>query len=821
MSSARWVEKLLKSHVFSLAIAVNMFSITVLMIILSFLDYLELAADVGLIQGATLAVFLAFSANARNLILSAESDFYLKQQFIFRGILVLPLAIAAFYLSGGIVETYGPLTFALVLRRSTEWIAELQISEREKADEAGFAHRFIAIQTISFSLLLFSFGMQNERLYEFMLFFWACSPVFQIIPFFIRRITHCNERAHINLGNFLPHLGSSWVIAVSTYVFRILIALLAGKSMAGMLFSAFAIGGMLNAIYTYAVGPSLISKQGGQTVASADRITLFIVAAHFLMGILFILVAIMGLIEESFSTFFLQSIGVSVIGGGIMILAQRRRMVILQIQKNSVFAPDVLANILIISTVPFAFYLLGPDILAGLFLWNACLTYVIYTVPTLNQKVLGRKKILTGMNKVFGNLNRSKIQVGVLFCLVLPVFFQLSGNIIFDDPSMYFNSDGILTRLPLPISVIACFSGLALLIRFKMARLSGGILFSLFITMTISTFIVSMESRTGELGKFILLMQFILPVFSLLLGQSYILPQHHKFRFEAIFLYVLVFIVPLEILATLIQGTGILTPYLYVFSIYQHFQYMPVIFVGLYFLALLSLFEHKNMRVLLLWLAPFIGVYAVASLSTLAIAMVLAGAGCVLFTPFRKSYGRFGTMMALLLITFLFPYSIVMTSNVSFIHKFSSGIEQSVEQGTPRNLQARLRYWKFYTEGILESPRNFMFGHEQAPSRDRAPSAHNYYLDLVYNFGFISLLPFIFLIVHTLSKLYQRIRTTTIPLDLLGLAALVLFFVLIDNSLKVGFRQPYPGIIMFFLWGVLLNRLSNGSNQNEISSVTR
>jgi hypothetical protein len=35
----------------------------------------------------------------------------------------------------------------------------------------------------------------------------------------------------------------------------------------------------------------------------------------------------------------------------------------------------------------------------------------------------------------------------------------------------------------------------------------------------------------------------------------------------------------------------------------------------------------------------------------------------------------------------------------------------------------------------------------------------------------------------------------------------VLFLILTDNSLKVGMRQPYPGILTFFFWGVLLSRL--------------
>ena len=188
-------------------------------------------------------------------------------------------------------------------------------------------------------------------------------------------------------------------------------------------------------------------------------------------------------------------------------------------------------------------------------------------------------------------------------------------------------------------------------------------------------------------------------------------------------------------------------------------------------------------------------------------------------------------MVVLLLITFLFSYTTILKSyfvendlgtpkkRAAYIlkHKFSL----DMDQGVPRDLQERFKSWKYYRDGVLGNPLNFIFGHEKVLNRDLAPRAYNYYLDLVYNFGFISLVPFIFLIVHTLSKLYQRIRATKIPLDLLGLAALVLFFVLVDNSMKVGFRQPYPGIIMFFLWGVLLNRLSNDSNQDEKPAVTR
>ena len=54
----------------------------------------------------------------------------------------------------------------------------------------------------------------------------------------------------------------------------------------------------------------------------------------------------------------------------------------------------------------------------------------------------------------------------------------------------------------------------------------------------------------------------------------------------------------------------------------------------------------------------------------------------------------------------------------------------------------------------------------------------------------------------------RALRSRTVTTDLFWLLGAVAFFVLIDNFLKVGFRQPYPGILMFFLWGVLLTRLS-------------
>jgi hypothetical protein len=40
----------------------------------------------------------------------------------------------------------------------------------------------------------------------------------------------------------------------------------------------------------------------------------------------------------------------------------------------------------------------------------------------------------------------------------------------------------------------------------------------------------------------------------------------------------------------------------------------------------------------------------------------------------------------------------------------------------------------------------------------------------------------------------------------------LLFF---ENMLKSGMRQPYPGIITFFIWGLLITRLSAESSDEK------
>jgi len=127
---------------------------------------------------------------------------------------------------------------------------------------------------------------------------------------------------------------------------------------------------------------------------------------------------------------------------------------------------------------------------------------------------------------------------------------------------------------------------------------------------------------------------------------------------------------------------------------------------------------------------------------------------------------------------------------------------------TPKNVDERTLYWKYYVGEILSSTKSAVLDHVAPPDRRHYPSAHNYYLDFTFNFGLLALLPLLGLLTVTLVLAYRNWGAIAASPPHLGLASVVVFFDIVDNSLKVGMRQPYPGILTFFLWGLLRTQLT-------------
>ena len=392
--------------------------------------------------------------------------------------------------------------------------------------------------------------------------------------------------------------------------------------------------------------------------------------------------------------------------------------------------------------------------------------------------------------------------------LLFPLFFQLSGG-IYRDISVVVNSQGILETLPLPISILASFS-LVFLLPNNLHRARVGLVMVIAtLAVSLSSILLGGDNNTTNQRKLLMMVQVLLPLTGLLFGQ--LLQDGEKIIARA-FLLVLSAVVPLQLLATWIQGGLVLTHYLYAFSIYSHFQYVTLIFVCAFGYCLTSLWdEHK---IWLCMLSLWMSIYAVSSLSFLTIfayfALMSAFLICKLWR-YRSNAKTIWIAVILIAVTILASYVYFKKMDGYRIsadgHEiFYYGKFKELTKGKiPLNVQERFGDWQLFGNGILESEKTFFVGHAQPMPREVRSSPHNFYIDIAYTFGVLGLFPIVCLIGYTAYLCWKRRKN--LSESTWWLLAIVAYLVLIDSNFKVTLRQPYPGIFAYFLWGLLLSRL--------------
>lgn len=422
------------------------------------------------------------------------------------------------------------------------------------------------------------------------------------------------------------------------------------------------------------------------------------------------------------------------------------------------------------------------------------------------------------------------LKIAIPFFIILPIFFQLSTGIyIENDLHRYFNT-GVLSTLPLPLSIIILYVGILIIAQYKQAKISSIFLISSCILLTIATYIATVPLDLKK-EKILLLLQFILPFSALILGQMYIsVWPESSLLCAKIFLIVLVYVIPLELFFTYKLHLGFLSSNVGFFSIYQHLQYVPVIFVNAYLFSMFNLWSSLFWRKLLILFFPCITLFTSASISRMAFLYFFSGLALFIIFEFRRF--RFLKIPKALIILFIlgltshyvyfnihrekihfkFPTSI---GGMYFIHVLKNAIYTksflpiTQDKNISGSVRERIIYWQFYTKSITKNIKSLLFGNAVVMNKKLYPSAHNYFLDFIFNFGIIALLPFLILIIYTISLVLCNCKAIFDSAELLILTFSFLFTIFIDNAIKVGMRQPYSGIFTFFLWGMLLTKLNN------------
>ncbi len=392
--------------------------------------------------------------------------------------------------------------------------------------------------------------------------------------------------------------------------------------------------------------------------------------------------------------------------------------------------------------------------------------------------------------------------------ILLPVFFQLEGG-IYRGLSVLVDSQGVITRLPLPVSILACLFALMLLAGNLNRAISASVMIAGVVAISLVSVVFGGDGITPHQRKLLMIAQVLLPLGGLVLGS--LIHDHNKIIARS-FLVVLSIVVPMQLAITWLHGGLILTHYLYAFSIYAHLQYVTLIFVCAFVFCLTSLWDQHK-----IWLCTVgfgVSIYAVSSLSFLTIFAYLAFVFAFIVCKFwsrRSSPGLIAVASVLVVFALWGSYTYFkkmegQRSSVEGLQPLYYGKFKDLLDGKmPANVQERIGDWKLFGRGIIETRQTFWVGHPQPMPREIRSSPHNFYIDIAYTFGVLGLLPVFGLIGYTAYLCLKQRKS--IPVETWWLVAIVFYLVVVDSTFKVTLRQPYPGIFIYFLWGILLSRL--------------
>ena len=407
------------------------------------------------------------------------------------------------------------------------------------------------------------------------------------------------------------------------------------------------------------------------------------------------------------------------------------------------------------------------------------------------------------------NLNKNLFSI-YFTILLIPIFFLLDGNIYFE-PAFKINSQNYLQNVPIPASYFIS----ALLICYfffkKNFKIFNYKIFIILFFCTISLTGLLIFTKSIDYYRLINLVQFLLPWMGLVIA----LNLKIYLNMYIIIYYFLIFILSLQLSVTFFLEKKIIISDIIFFTVYQNIQYVSTVFTLLTILVSINLFKDKKLEIIFLNLLSLIYSTLTYSLSSLSIFAIFFS-GCLLKFFFEKNQNRV-KIFKIFILSFIFillflgflnylkkdddKQKFVTNNNVNY-YENSLKFKDILNFKTPANIILRIEIYKNYFQTISNDKRILFLGDKSGELDKKFKSSHNLILDIIYKFGLILVIPYLylfFLILHKLSKFKNKTNDFTSFL-------ILLIVILVENFFKLSLKQPYPGIISFYLIGFYLKK---------------
>ena len=774
---------------FAFALLFNTYSTTALLLTVGLVGDMQLVVALAIVQGATLATFHLFSANARNLILGQGGADYTPDVVRLRGLLVVPLLVVGYVLAAIIGHVDSLIVIVVLIRRACEWFGEIGLAEHERINQTQGLPLTVFAEIAALSLFILLYFVLHVS-FVLSAAAWAIAPLtaLRYVSVFRRAKSVPTPTHHL-----LFNVGSSAIVGITVYAFRVCLVSLVEQRTAGELLTAFAIGGIIPSILGQALGPTLLTQYGN--VLRALKKTLVLISLIATLGALLTIIAIVAPnwlpTTERSQTWFL-GIGLSLIGGALMTISVLMRARFIHLGQQLVLGPDLVANtLLLIALYPLS-VAFGKYGLTGFYLLSAVINIVYFYVFS---RGLSRTDEYT-----------RKIQSCVAALLFCPVFFLLDGSIFRGQLTDYAN-DGTIQNLPIPLAVLAVFLGIAMIANYAVVKRSMLCILSTILLAILVVAVRAGDTQSTHINLSIVWPQMVLPMMGLLLGEMYVDEKAWK-NIAQVATGVLLTVLSVQHIIALMQGNYIAGSSLFFFDIYQYFIYFPTITVAITIFALFALWHTgERARIALTCLLPLvvIQVVAVASLNG-AIALIIGVALLVAY------YWKYCDLRRPLVV------AVILSLSASVVYMLAPDVTHSWSI-LHASQDVRNEQWQFFANAIIETPQILLTGSDVPLDRHLHPSAYNYWLDVIYRLGILPLIPLFTLLGLIVRRVWQQRRTILKYPLCIGTTLIVFNLFLIESMFGAGLKQPYSGLISFFILGCLIAQMKIFATDKQEGNV--
>ena len=391
----------------------------------------------------------------------------------------------------------------------------------------------------------------------------------------------------------------------------------------------------------------------------------------------------------------------------------------------------------------------------------------------------------------------------VIFVLLLitPIFFSLQDGLYV---GQNFQNEKIL-ELPIPISffILILISIILFLANIKQSysffneKIVQIYLITFFIIIFINIFYFDFEYK-----KIVYLVQFFLPLLGLFVGYFFFENFFFLIIYRILFIYF-----SLHLLFSFLQGKLFLVPHLYIFEIYQNFQYVNATLV---FLACISLMNIRKQiyKINFILYICLIFFYSFFCYSFSSIIIFAASLFLLLKSDFKKNYIKYFFLFLLFLFFFTIlnravsDKELIGKNNINYVNNYQKFIKV-VNLELPDSFTLRVHIFDTYIKDILE--KNLLFLGSRSFELDRKYNgAHNLFIDSIYKFGILLTIPFFYLFIFIFFSIIKE----TDP-QKKNILIIYFIFLLIENFFKVSLKQPYSGIISYYIFAILFFQKKN------------